>query len=205
MRRPENPLFSNHRFKLGLFSPNCSGGMAVTRVAERWEASWENNLKLAAMADQAGLDFLLPIARWTGYGGETDFQGDSLETITWAAGVLAHTQQIAAFATAHTAFTHPLVAAKQFATIDQMAGGRFGLNVVCGWNEPEYRMFGLDLPSEHDARYHYGQRWWDVIQKAWASREDFDWQDEFFSIQGGRCTPKPWDNTLPPIMNAGSS
>jgi hypothetical protein len=28
----------------------------------------------------------LPIARWKGYGGETDFHGSTLETITWAVG-----------------------------------------------------------------------------------------------------------------------
>jgi FMNH2-dependent dimethyl sulfone monooxygenase len=204
-RRPHNALFSANKFKLGLFSPNCSGGMAVTKVPERWHASWENNLTLAQMADVAGLEFVLPIARWTGYGGDTDFQGESLETITWAAGLLAQTNRITTFATAHTAFTHPLVAAKQFATIDQIAGGRFGLNIVCGWNQPEYEMFGLELPSEHLARYRYGQQWWEVILKAWQSDADFDWHDEYFSINAGRCTPKPHGGTLPPIMNAGSS
>ena len=41
---------------------------------------------LARMADDAGIDFMLPIARWKGYGGDTDFHGATLETITWAAG-----------------------------------------------------------------------------------------------------------------------
>lgn len=204
-RRPDNALFNDNRFKLGLFSPNCSGGMAVTRVPERWDASWENNLALARLADAAGLEFLLPIARWTGYGGETDFQGASLETVTWATGLLAQTRRITALATAHSAFFHPLVAAKQFATADQVAGGRFGLNIVCGWNQPEYEMFGLELPEAHDVRYRYGQQWWDVIRTAWLSEGDFDWDDEFFSIRHGRCTPKPFGGTLPPIMNAGSS
>ncbi|MEQ8659787.1 MAG: LLM class flavin-dependent oxidoreductase [Gammaproteobacteria bacterium] len=188
-----------------MFSPNCAGGMAVTTVPERWEASWDNNLALARMADAAGIEFLLPIARWTGYGGETDFQGDSLETITWAAGLLAATSRISVFATAHTAFTHPLVAAKQFATIDHIGGGRFGLNVVCGWNQPEYEMFGLELPREHAARYRYGQQWLDVIRTAWQSTDEFDWNDEFFTLRHAGCRPKPFGGTLPPIMNAGSS
>jgi len=205
MRRPYNALFNDNAFKLGLFSPNCAGGMAVTRVPERWDASWANNLRLARMADAAGIEFLLPIARWTGYGGETDFQGHSLETITWAAGLLASTSRITVFATAHTAFTHPLVAAKQFATIDHIAGGRFGLNIVCGWNQPEYAMFGLELPQEHAARYRYGQEWWDVIRRAWQDDGAFDWDGEFFHIRQGRCTPQPLDGSLPPIMNAGSS
>lgn len=56
------------------------------------------------------------------------------------------------FATAHSAFSQPLMAAKQFATIDHISGGRFGLNIVCGGNPPEYAMFGLDLPADHDTR-----------------------------------------------------
>ncbi len=205
MRRPDNAMFNRNRFKLGLFSPNCAGGMAATRVPERWRATWQNNLELARLADAAGLEFLLPIARWTGYGGETDFQGDSLETITWAAGLLAATSRISVFATAHTAFTHPLVAAKQFATIDHIGAGRFGLNVVCGWNQPEYEMFGLELPQAHGARYRYGQAWLDVIRTAWQTDGEFDWDDEFFTLRHASCLPKPVGGTLPPIMNAGSS
>jgi len=205
MRRPDNALFNRNPFKLGLFSPNCSGGMAVTTVPERWVASWENNRALALMAEECGLEFLLPIARWTGYGGETDFQGESLETVTWAAGLLAATRRMTVFATAHTAFTHPLVAAKQFATIDHIAAGRFGLNIVCGWNKPEYDMFCMHLPDAHVDRYRYGQSWWDLIRTAWEADADFDWSDDFFTVRNARCTPKPVGRTLPPIMNAGSS
>ena len=200
-----SPMYNDNAFKLGLFSPNCAGGMAVSTVPERWRASWDDNLRLARLADEVGIEFLLPIARWTGYGGETDFQGDSLETITWAAGLLASTQRISVFATAHTAFTHPLVAAKQFATIDHIAHGRFGLNIVCGWNAPEYEMFGMTLPEAHDARYRFGQEWWDVIRRAWQSDAPFDWHGEHFTLKQARCTPRPWQGTLPPLMNAGSS
>ena len=76
--RRQSPIFNANRLKLGLFSPNCSGGMAVTKVAERWDNRWDNNIALARMADEAGLEFLLPIARWIGYGGETDFHGSVL-------------------------------------------------------------------------------------------------------------------------------
>src|SRR5437764_14759455 len=87
-------MFNANKLKLGIFSPNCSGGMAPTKVPERWDASWENNLRLAQMADAAGIEFLLPIARWKGYGRETDFEGSTLETITWACGWLAKRKRI---------------------------------------------------------------------------------------------------------------
>ena len=205
MRRTENGMFGKNLFKLGIFSPNCSGGMAITTVPERWDASWSNNVKLAAVLDDAGIEFILPIARWVGYGGSTDFQGSSLETVTWATGILAKTKALTVFATAHTAFFHPLVAAKQFATIGEIAEGRFGLNVVCGWNQPEYEMFGLKLSDSHDERYALGSSWLNVMKRAWSKDGAFDWKDSFFNIKNGQCSPKPFLNNLPPIMNAGSS
>ena len=44
-------ILDTDHFKLGLFSSNCSGGLAVTTVPERWSASWADNLRLARLAD----------------------------------------------------------------------------------------------------------------------------------------------------------
>ena len=84
-------------FKLGLFSSNCSGGMAVSKAPDRWSASWDDNLRLAQIADEVGIDFLLPIARWIGYGGETNFHGSVLDPTVWAASLLANTKRISVF------------------------------------------------------------------------------------------------------------
>src|SRR5262249_58850191 len=62
-------MHGNNKLQIGLFGANCSSGRAVTLVPERWSGSWPDNKKLALMADQAGIDFLLPIGRWKGYGG----------------------------------------------------------------------------------------------------------------------------------------
>jgi len=144
-------------FKLGTFSTNCSSGMTPTKAKERWVNSWDNNLALAKLLDAAGIDFMLPIARWIGYGGATDFHGGVLETMTWAAGLLASTKDISVFATIHATANHPVVVAKQLATIDQIGHGRAGLNIVAGWNKPEYEALGLTLPDDHETRYGYAQ------------------------------------------------
>jgi dimethylsulfone monooxygenase len=191
-------------FKLGLFSPNCSGGLAVTKVDERWSGSWEDNLALAQLADRVGLDFLLPIARWIGYGGDTNFHGSVLDPVTWAAGLLAQTERITVFSTVHTAFNHPIVVAKQLATLDQIGRGRAGLNVVAGWNKPEYDTFGIELPADHDGRYALAQEWLEVIQRIWSSDEPFDHEGRFFQLQHVEGAPKPVDGSIP-ILNAGAS
>jgi dimethylsulfone monooxygenase len=61
------------------------------------------------------------------------------------------------------------VVAKQIATIDQIGHGRAGLNIVAGWNKPEYEALGLTLPDDHETRYAYAQEWFDLIRKLWTS------------------------------------
>ncbi|BBE70843.1 LLM class flavin-dependent oxidoreductase [Oharaeibacter diazotrophicus] len=203
METTTNPMFAKGRFLLGTFSTNCSGGMTVTKVPERWVNSFDNNLKLARLLDDAGIDFMLPIARWIGYGGETDFHGSVLETMTWAAGLLAHTSRLAVFATIHTAANNPVVVAKQIATIDQIGKGRAGLNIVAGWNKPEYEALGLTLPDDHETRYGYAQEWFDVIRKLWTSTEHFDWNGKYFTLKGVKGDPRPLGDV--PIINAAGS
>lgn len=204
MSTPMIPMRNRNKFKLGTFSSNCSGGLAVTKAPERWVNSWENNVKLAQLVDDAGLEFMLPIARWIGYGGETNFHGSVLETVTWATGLLALTKRINIFATVHTAFNHPVVVAKQIATMDQIGNGRAGLNVVCGWNKPEYDALGTDLPSDHETRYGFGQEWFSLVHKLWQEEGPFDWNGDFYQLKDTYSLPRPV-NPHVPIFNAAGS
>jgi FMNH2-dependent dimethyl sulfone monooxygenase len=198
-----NRLLEAGDFLLGTFASNCSGGMSVTKVPERWDNSWANNLRLAKLLDDAGIDFMLPIARWIGYGGETNFHGGVLETMTWATGLLAQTRDITVFATVHTAANHPVVVAKQLATIDQISGGRIGLNIVAGWNKPEYEALGLTLPDDHETRYGYAQEWFDIVKALWSRTESFDWDGHYFRLKNVLGDPRP--STPLPILNAAGS
>ena len=202
--RARAAMGSTNRLKLGLFGANCSSGRAVTMVPERWSGSWPDCVRLARMADQAGIEFMLPIGRWKGYGGETDYQGATLETVTWACGLLAKTERLTAFGTVHAPLLSPLIAAKQFVTADHIGEGRFGLNLVCGWNEGEFEMFGATL-RDHEARYASAQEWLDVVKLAWSPSEDFDFAGEFFNLKGVRAKPRPFGGSRPLIMNAGAS
>jgi FMNH2-dependent dimethyl sulfone monooxygenase len=202
-RRPSR-LHGPNRLRLGIFGANCSSGLAATTVPERWDATWENNEAVARLADAAGIEFMLPIARWRGYGGATDFQKSTLETITWACGLLAVTKDLTVFGTVHVPLIHPIVAAKQFVTIDLMSRGRFGLNIVCGWNDDEFEMFG-QAQREHDTRYAYGQEWLDIVLRTWECEEPFDYDGEFIHVKDVTGFPKPWGNSRPVLMNAGAS
>jgi FMNH2-dependent dimethyl sulfone monooxygenase len=197
-------MYNGNALKIGLFGANCSSGRSATKVPERWSASWEDCLALARLADEAGLDFMLPIARWKGYGGDTDFHGTTLETITWAVGLLGATKRVTVFGTVHAPLFHPLIAAKEFVTADHIGQGRMGMNIVCGWNEGEFDMFGVKQ-RDHDARYEYAQEWVDVVKAAWTRDDTFDFDGQYLHLKAARAFPKPYGGTRPLMMNAGSS
>ena len=202
--RERTSMGNANRLKIGLFGSNCSSGRAVTMVPERWSGGWRDNVRLARLADDAGIDFMLPVARWKGYGGDTDYQGATLETMSWATGLLANTRRMTVFGTVHAPLFHPIIAAKEFVTADHIGEGRFGLNVVCGWNEGEFEMFGATL-RDHEQRYEYAQEWLDAVRLAWTRQEDFDFDGSFIRLKKVRSWPKPWGGTRPLIMNAGAS
>lgn len=192
-----------NRFKLGLFGMNCSGSFA-TMAPERWQAGWAENLAAARLADEAGLEFILPIARWLGYGGATDRQGTSFETLSWASALLSATEEIVAFATIHVPLIHPVFAAKSIATADHVGQGRFGINIVSGWNVEEFAMFGIPL-REHDERYEYSAEWVTILKQIHSSSAPFDHDGKYFQLKGVEGKPRPWGGGRPMLMSAGSS
>jgi alkanesulfonate monooxygenase SsuD/methylene tetrahydromethanopterin reductase-like flavin-dependent oxidoreductase (luciferase family) len=118
--------------------------------------------------------------------------------------LLAATRRLTVFGTVHAPMFHPLIAAKQFATADHIGCGRFGLNVVCGWNQDEFTMFGADM-RDHEARYEHAREWLDAIKLAWSAEDDVDFEGQFIRLRNVRAKPKPVGGTRPIIMNAAAS
>ena len=189
-------------FQLGLFATNSWGALTKTLAPERWMATWENNVTAALMAEEAGLDFVLPFGVWTGLRGESETDGYGLEVLTWAAGMLEATERITVFGTVHTPFIHPVMAAKQCTTCDHIGNGRFGLNVVSGFNVTDFELFGVEM-LEHDERYVYTEEWMTIVKRLWSESERFDFDGKYFNLKGASGNPLPIGD--PKIISAGSS
>lgn len=98
----------------------------------------------------------------------------------------------------------PLVAAKLGATIDLIGNGRFGINVVSGWNESEMRMFGKTNPP-HDERYAIADEWLTLVERLWTEGEEFDFDAKYFTASKAYLAPRPVQAPRPIIVQAGSS
>lgn len=197
-----HPMHGPNRFKLGVFSANADGGLTLTRVPERWSAAWEDVVAVARMADRAGIEFFLPIARWKGFGGEMNSREFSYETFTFAAALSGVTERIALFSTVHVPMVHPVFAAKALATVDQASGGRAGLNIVCGWNPEEFEMFGLPLIEE---RYAQGLEWFEILARIHADTGPFDYDGAFYKLRNVSGRPAPVQRPRPVTLNAAFS
>lgn len=190
--------------KLGLFAMNGSGEQ-VWNLPPR-DSSWATNLHVARLADAAGFEALVPYARWKGIprpAGTPFVSHDAFESFTWAAAIAQATRHAAIFATVHVPMVHPIYVAKMVTTVDHVSNGRFALNVVAGWNGPEFTMFGAPL-KPHDDRYVQGAEWIEILRKLWTERA-FDFEGTYYRIEAGESFPKPVQQPYPPIMNAGGS
>ena len=203
-RRESNPAFSTRRLKLGTFQTNLDSGCVMSDLDGRLDISWPNTVALAALAEEMEFEALVPVARWHGFGGATNPQGPGFEAYTWAAGIAASTSKAGVFATSHISLNHPIIAAKQSTVIDHISGGRYTLNIVTGWNQPEIDMFGTVMMSHQD-RYACAEEWLTIIKRLWTQDESFDHEGRFYKIAKGYLQPKPIQSPHPAVMNAGAS
>src|ERR1700750_941188 len=197
-----HPMFGPNKFKLGVFSANADGGLTLTRVPERWQARWDDVVEVAQMADRAGIEFFLPIARWKGFGGEVNSREWSFETLTFAAALAGVTQRIALFSTVHVPMVHPVFAAKALATVDHASGGRAGLNIVCGWSPQEFALFGLTMI---DDRYAQGLEWTEIMERIYADGSPFDYDGRFYQLKAVSGLPQPMQRPRPVTWSAAFS
>jgi probable F420-dependent oxidoreductase len=63
---------------------------------------------------------------------------------------------------------HPVVLAKQVASLDALAGGRVALGVGAGWFREEFEALGVDF----DSRGRRFSEWLDLLRRCWQGRPD---------------------------------
>ncbi|WP_166459301.1 LLM class flavin-dependent oxidoreductase [Amycolatopsis pithecellobii] len=201
----DTPILNDiNKFKLVLLSLNTARGTTLTHGEGTLQITWDETVRIAKAAEKAGLDAILSIAHWKNWAQSRPQYDRMWDAITFAAGLAAVTERIQFFSTVHIPLFHPVMVAKMAATVDHIASGRLALNVVAGWNQSEFGMFGLP-EIEHDKRYEYAAEWMDFLLKIFESDEPFDFHGHFLHGENVVSQPKPLQRPRPVIMSAGSS
>jgi probable F420-dependent oxidoreductase len=98
-------------------------------------------------------------------------------------------------------YRHPVLAAKEAATLDVLSGGRFELGMGAGWMTADYEAAGipLDRPSVRIARLAESLE----IVTGLLGGETVNFTGEHYSITNLVGTPSPAQSPRPPLLVAG--
>ena len=97
---------------------------------------------------------------------------------------------------------HPVAAARLFATMDILGGGRLALNVVVGGSDKDLRREG-DYTAKSD-RYARAAEYLDVMNRAWSSDRPFDHDGKYFHAENVRLLTRPSNGHIPIYMGGES-
>ena len=96
----------------------------------------------------------------------------------------------------------PSILAKMASTLDVISDGRLEFGIGAGWNEEEYRAYGIPFPKPK-VRIAQLEESVKIAKKMW-TEETATFKGEYFSIEGAYCEPKPVQKPHPPITIGGS-
>ncbi|MGJ8526678.1 Pyrimidine monooxygenase RutA [Halomonadaceae bacterium LMG 33818] len=189
--------------KTGLFLPIANNGWLISKNAPQYKPSFDLLKKITLKAEDNHFDFAVAMTKFKGFGGETEFWDHALETFTLVAGLAAVTSKIKLFPTAATLVMPPAIVARMAATIDSASHGRLGLNIVTGWQRPEYSQMGLWPGDDYFAkRYDYLDEYIRVLKELCQTGKS-DLKGDFFQMD--ECTVSPQPQSDMPIICAGQS
>jgi pyrimidine oxygenase len=189
--------------ELGLFLPTGNNGWICSTTSPQYLPSWGLARDIATRAEGYGLTFVMTMVKFRGFGGRTRFWEHNLETVTLVAALAAATERIKTWASIAIPTLHPAMVARMASTIDSVAPGRFGINIVSGWNPSEYSQMGLWPSDDYLAhRYDYASEYVTILRALWANgRSNF--QGEHFALEDCVVEPRPEGEVA--IIAAGNS
>lgn len=190
---------SGHPIKFAYWVPNVSGGLVISKIEQRTSWDIDYNRKLAQLAERAGFDYALSQIRFTaGYGAEYQH-----ESVSFTHALLAATERLRVIAAVLPGPWHPVLLAKQIATIDHLTNGRIAVNIVSGWFKSEFTAIGEPW-LEHDERYRRSEEFIRAIKGIW-THDNFSFLGDFYRFHDYTLRPKPLQQPHPEIFQGGSS
>lgn len=189
--------------QLGVFIPIGNNGWLISTTSPQYRPSFDLNNEVVQKAERFGFDFALSMIKLHGFGGPSQFWDYNLESFTLMAGLAAVTSRIQLFATCAVLTVPPPIAARMAVTIDSISHGRFGVNIISGWQRREYMQMGIWPGAEHyRRRYDYCAEYVTIMRELWETGRS-DLRGDFFQMDDCRCLPLPAAKI--PIMCAAQS
>jgi len=143
--------------------------------------SFAEMVETAALAERGKFDLLfLADTAAVNLKGSADSRGRmgkvvKFEPMTILSALAAVTKNLGLVATSTTTFNEPYTLARQFASLDQISGGRSGWNLVTSNNEQDALNYSREEHLSHADRYERAIEFADVVNGLWDS-----WDEDAF-------------------------
>ena len=206
---PDSPLSQVARqpFMLGLFLSTQTGGFSQSTHPRTLRWDFDYNLQLTQAAERHGFDFVFSLQQWLpkgGFGGEIGYRENFLDPFITSVALSSATTRIITISTINILYGnfHPLYLARFAATADHISKGRFGLNIVTGYDAKEPLMFGMQRPA-HDQRYQQASEFSQVMELLWKGEDNLTWHGQHYQLEGAYVSPRPTYGR--PIMVSASA
>lgn len=166
----------------------------------------ESSESLAPSGPTVQPDFIREFARVQDEGGfdkaliaYSSASGDCFLVAQYAA---AFTERLGLLVAHRPGFVAPTVAARKFATLDQLSRGRASVNIISGGNDAEQARDGDYL--SHDERYERMGEFIDILRQTWAATEPFSHQGKYYRFEDNVSSVRPYGADIP-VYFSGSS
>ena len=176
---------------IGVFIPINNNGWLISKTSPQYMPSFEMNLDIVTRAEDFGFDFALSMIKLRGFGGESEFWDHGFESFTLMSALAARTKRIKLFASSAILTLPPAITARMISTIDNVAPGRIGVNIVTGWAPNEYTQMGIWPGNEYFGyRYEYASEYVQVMKDLWETGSS-DFKGEYFTMEDCKLSPSP--------------
>jgi len=193
---------ASKKFRLGVFMPVGNNGWLMSKTAPQYKPTFELNRDVTLLAEEIGFDYVFSMAKWSGYGGETRFWEYTLESLTLMAALAPLTSKLRLVASVAPILIHPTIVAKMAVTLDDISGGRLGLNIVS--SDHEFIRMGLYPEDFESYRHEYIDEWLRVMKPLW-TEDNVEFRGKYFRVDGYSSNPRPVQKPWPVIVYATDS
>jgi pyrimidine oxygenase len=181
---------------LGIFLPVTNNGWIISKTSPKFLPTFALNRDVCQLAEKVGFNYVFAMGKWRGFGGATEFWKHQVEATTLIAALANTVPTLRLIASVAPILIHPAVFAKIAATLDDISGGRVGINIVSAGNKGEYTQMGLYPENFEDIRYEYTEEWISVVKRLW-SEDNVTHKGKYFELDDCMSWPHPVRGKMP--------
>jgi FMNH2-dependent dimethyl sulfone monooxygenase len=160
----------------------------------RRDAQFDHSVDLLKAADDAGFELCLFAERHL---------GNDMHAWIMASAIASQFERIRALVAVHPGLWDPVMTAKMAVSLDRICKGRMAINIVNGWFDQEFQMFGGQV-LQGEERYQRTSEFIDILRGLW-THETFSYDGQHYKVDKGQLLLKPASLNPPEIFSVSKS